>query len=233
MRIDSFNVMTSSIQTPSALLWDLDGTIVDSEDYWIQAEVELAEAHGGTWTHEDGMIQVGQGLPVTAAALQARGVDLGIQEIIDFLALRVGQLLEVRIPWRPGALEMLQAATAAGIPQAMVTMSVHSIAESVASRIPGVSFDLLITGDRVPHQKPHPAAYEMAAAGLGFAPADCLAFEDSPSGMRSAHDSGAALIGVRHLVALDESIGTTLWDTLANKTLDDVRTVFTQHKASS
>jgi HAD superfamily hydrolase (TIGR01509 family) len=231
--IDSFNVMTSATELPSALLWDLDGTIVDSEDYWIQAEVELAQAHGGTWTHDDGLIQVGQGLPVTAAALQARGVDLSIQEIIDFLALRVGQLLESNVPWRPGALEMLQSAAKAGIPQAMVTMSVHSIAEKVASRVPGVTFDLLITGDRVPHQKPHPVAYEMAAAGLGFATTDCLAFEDSPSGMRSAHDSGAALIGVRHLVPLNESLGTTIWDTLANKSLEDVRTVFAQHKAVS
>lgn len=226
-------MITSAGETPSALLWDLDGTIVDSEDYWIQAEVELAQLHGGTWTHEDGMIQVGQGLPVTAAALQACGVDMGIQEIIDFLAHRVGALLEESVPWRPGALEMLQAAAVAGIPQAMVTMSVHSIAERVAARVPGVTFDLLITGDRVPHQKPHPAAYELAAAGLGFPTSDCLAFEDSPSGMRSAHDSGAALIGVRHLVPLDESLGTTIWDTLAGKTLDDVRTVFAQHKAAS
>lgn len=233
MRIDSLNVNTSAIESPSALLWDLDGTIVDSEDYWIQAEVELAAAHGGTWTHEDGMIQVGQGLPVTAAALQARGVDLSIQEIIDFLAMRVGSLLEVSIPWRPGALELLQAATAARIPQAMVTMSVHSIASRVAARVPGVTFDVLVTGDRVPHQKPHPAAYEMAAAQLGFAPEECLAFEDSPSGMRSAHDSGAALIGVRHLVPLDESIGTTIWDSLAGKSLDDVRGVFSQHKANA
>jgi HAD superfamily hydrolase (TIGR01509 family) len=225
--------MTSHSETPSALLWDLDGTIVDSEDYWIQAEVELANQFGGHWTHEDGMIQVGQGLPVTAAALQAKGVDLSIQEIIDFLAMRVGALLEESVPWRPGALDMLQAASQAGIPQALVTMSVHSIAERVAARVPGMTFAALITGDRVPHQKPHPAAYEMAADILGFDPADCLAFEDSPSGMRSAHDAGAALIGVRHLVALDDSIGTTLWDTLAGKTLDDVRVVFSQHKAQA
>jgi HAD superfamily hydrolase (TIGR01509 family) len=224
-------VNTSEIVTPSALLWDLDGTIVDSEDYWIQAEVELAEQFNAQWTHEDGMIQVGQGLPVTAAAMQNKGVDLSIQEIIDFLAVRVGSLLSESVPWRPGALEMLQAATAAGIPQAMVTMSVHSIAESVAAKVPGVTFDLLVTGDRVPHQKPHPVAYQMAAEGLGYAPTDCLAFEDSPSGMRSAHDAGAALIGIKHLVPLDSSVGTTIWNSLSGKTLDDVRSVFSQHKA--
>jgi HAD superfamily hydrolase (TIGR01509 family) len=224
-------VNTSELEAPSALLWDMDGTIVDSEDYWIAAEIELAEAHGATWTHEDGLRQVGQGLPLTAAALQRVGVEASIEGIIEFLASRVGGLLKVEIPWRPGAVELMQEAHQAGIPMALVTMSITSIAEIVASRVPGASFDVVITGDRVPHQKPHPIAYLMAAERLGFAPEDCLAIEDSPSGMTSAHDAGVALIGVRHLVPLDESLGTAIWDSLAGKTLADVNEVFALHKA--
>ncbi len=215
---------------PSAVLWDLDGTIVDSEDYWITAEVELANQYGADWTHEDGLVQVGQGLPVTAQALIDRGVDLTIPEVIDFLAERVRELLSQSIPWRPGAVELLAALHAQGVPQALVTMSVFSIADVVAHSIPGARFDVVVSGDRVSHQKPHPAAYLLAAEKLGLPARDCLAIEDSPSGMRSAHDAGCALIGVRHLVPLDETIGTTLWDTLAGSTPDDLGIVFAAHQ---
>ena len=230
--IDSLSVSSSSIITPSAVLWDLDGTIVDSEEYWITAELELAKRFGAQWDHSDGLIQVGQGLPVTAGAMIARGVELNVPEVIDFLASRVKELLEVSIPWRPGAVELLGELYSRGIPLALVTMSITSIAEVVANRIPGASFDVVITGDRVPHQKPHPDAYLMAAEQLIVRPQDCLAIEDSPSGMRSAHDAGCALIGVRHLVPLDETIGTAIWDSLSGSTADDLARVFAQHQGS-
>ena len=212
------------------MLWDLDGTIVDSEEYWITAEVELAARFGAEWTHRDGLGQVGQGLPVTAQAMIDRGVDLTIPEVIDFLAIRVRELLSESIPWRPGAVELLTDLYRLGVPQALVTMSVYSIAEVVAENIPGAKFDVVVSGDRVSHQKPHPAAYLLAAEKLGLPTEDCLAIEDSPSGTRSAHDAGCALIGVRHLVPLDESIGTAIWDTLAGTTADDLAVVFAAHR---
>ena len=93
---------------PHAILWDMDGTIVDSEEYWITAEIELVELFGGIWTHQDGMELVGNGLPTTAEKLQRHGVDLSIDEIIQALTNRVLEQLEVSVPWRPGALELIQ-----------------------------------------------------------------------------------------------------------------------------
>lgn len=211
-----------SLTSIAAVLWDLDGTIVDSEDYWISAEVALADEHGATWTHEDGLWQVGQGLPVTAQAMIDRGVQLSIPEVIDYLAQSVLESLQTAIPWRPGAVSLLQDIARARIPQALVTMSVTPIAAFIANSIPGVHFDYVISGDMAHEQKPHPAPYLQAIEGLAVEAADCVAFEDSPSGITSASRAGTFVIGVRHLVSIEDSPASALWDSLSGKKLEDV-----------
>ena len=213
---------TESMPRIAAVLWDLDGTIVDSEDYWISAEVALANEHGATWTHEDGLWQVGQGLPVTAQAMIDRGVQLSVPAVIDYLAQSVLKSLQTAIPWRPGAVALLQDIAQAGIPQALVTMSVTPIAAFIANSIPGVHFDFVISGDTAFKQKPHPAPYLQAIEGLSVVAADCVAFEDSPSGITSASQAGTFVIGVRHLVSIEESPASTLWDTLSGKRVTDI-----------
>ena len=188
---------------PQAVLWDMDGTIVDTEPYWITAETELVAVFDGTWTHEDGLSVVGQGLPVTAARLQQRGVALTIDEIIQSLTSRVLEQLEESIPYRPGARELLSGFAEAGIPQALVTMSIERMARRVADLIPGAPFSTVVAGDNVINSKPDPEAYLLAAERLGADICQCVAFEDSPSGCTSAFSAGAFTVGIPHLVALD------------------------------
>jgi HAD superfamily hydrolase (TIGR01509 family) len=206
----------------AAVLWDLDGTIVDSEDYWISAEVALANEHGATWTHEDGLWQVGQGLPVTAQAMIDRGVDLSIPDVIDYLAKSVLASLQSAIPWRPGAVALLQDIARANIPQALVTMSVTPIATFIANSIPGVHFDCVISGDTAHKQKPDPAPYLQAVESLSVQASNCVAFEDSPSGITSASLAGTFVIGVRHLVSIEDSPARVLWDSLSGMNFSDV-----------
>ena len=188
---------------PEAILWDMDGTIVDSEDYWINSEIELVELFGGTWTHKDGMELVGNGLTVTAAKLQQHGVKLSIDEIIQALTNRVLEQLEVAVPWRPGAIELIHKFQEAGIPQALVTMSIERMARSVVAMIPHKPLSEVVAGDNVINPKPDPEAYILGAEKLGVDIKKCVAFEDSPSGCRSAFGSGAVTVGVTNLVSLD------------------------------
>jgi HAD superfamily hydrolase (TIGR01509 family) len=204
----------------------MDGTIVDTEPYWMRAETLLVESFGGTWSHEDALALVGQGLWHSARLLQARGVALAEDEIIQGLTHSVMEQIRVAVPWRPGAMELLAELRAAGIPTALVTMSLRSLAELVVESMSFPAFDAIVSGDDVTHAKPHPEPYLRGAELLGVAVADCVALEDSEPGLASAVASGAVSIGVPHMVPIPESDGHTLWPTLAGRTLHDLFGVF-------
>ncbi|GAB3578304.1 HAD family hydrolase [Leifsonia lichenia] len=211
---------------PAAVFWDMDGTLVDTEPYWMASEVELVSSFGGVWTHEDGLQLVGLGLWNSAEILRAHGVDLSADEIVQWLTNRVQQKLDTDgVPWRPGARELLADLRERGIPTALVTMSVRRMAEQIVAKIPFDAFDVIVSGDEVTEAKPHPEPYLRAAELLGVDPVDAVAIEDSLVGLTSAVASGAATIGVPHIVALPESAEHTLWESLAGKTADDIAAV--------
>lgn len=211
---------------PEAILWDMDGTIVDSEEYWINAEVELVELFGGKWTHKDGMELVGNGLPVTAAKLQQHGVKLTIDEVIQALTNRVLEQLEIAVPWRPGAVELIHQFQRAGIPQALVTMSIERMARSVVAMIPDLPLTEVVAGDNVLNSKPDPEAYILGAEKLGVDINKCVAFEDSPSGCRSAYSSGAVTVGVINLVSLDGVSTDATLDSLVGVSAEQIFQLF-------
>ncbi|HAM27172.1 MAG TPA: hydrolase, partial [Microbacteriaceae bacterium] len=161
----------------------MDGTLVDTEPYWLSAEADLVESFGGTWTHEDGLTLVGAGLWHSAAVLQGRGVGLSEDQIVQHLTDRVLDQIHVSVPWRPGARELLSAVRQAGIPTALVTMSIRRMAEHVVSTIPFDAFDHIVAGDDVTHSKPHPEPYLRGAELIGVDPAMCMAIEDSTTGL--------------------------------------------------
>ncbi len=211
---------------PAAVLWDMDGTLVDTEPYWMASEQELVRSFGGTWTHDDGLLLVGQGLWTSAAILQSRGVDLPADEIVYGLTERVREKLAGEgVPWRPGARELLQSLRERGVRTALVTMSVRSMAEQIVAAIPFDAFDVIVSGDEVSEPKPHPEPYLRAAQILGIEPGEAVAIEDSLVGLASAVASGATAIGVPHIVPLPESDEHTLWESLDGRTADDIAAV--------
>jgi HAD superfamily hydrolase (TIGR01509 family) len=176
----------------------MDGTIVDTEPYWIAEEVTLAEEYGGTWSHEQGLTLVGLALDVSARMfVEYHGLPLTPAEVTARLMAGVVRRVMESPPWRPGARELLADLGAAGVPMALVTMSYVPLAEAVASRLPTGTFSAVVTGDAVARGKPHPEPYLTGAARVG-APADrCVAIEDSPPGLASAEAAGCRSLGVQ------------------------------------
>ncbi len=133
-----------------AVLWDMDGTLVDTEPYWLAAQSEIARKHGLKWTEQDSRATVGQAMPVTATILQERGVSLSAEEIINDLLERVVAKLEGGIPWLPGAERILAELAAAHIPSALVTMAFSPVATRVASAAPIGTFHAVVAGPGKP-----------------------------------------------------------------------------------
>ncbi len=205
--------MTASL--PRAVLWDLDGTLVDTEPYWIAEEFALVAVHGGTWSEEHAHALVGNDLIVSARYIRRHGgVDLEPERIVEILLDGVIRRICDHIPWRPGARELLEALVAAGVPCALVTMSYRRLAEAVVHALPPGSFATLVTGDEVTHGKPHPEPYLVAAERLGVAAPDCVAIEDSPTGVASAEAAGVPVIAVEHLVPVPAIAGRRVLTTL-------------------
>lgn len=188
---------------PAGVLWDMDGTLVDTEPYWMACEYALVAAHGGVWSDEHAHALVGNDLLVSARYIALHGpVPLPPEQIVDILLDGVVERVLDHVPWRPGARELLAALTVEGVPNALVTMSWTRLAEAVLADLPPNAFAAVVTGDQVRHGKPHPEPYLLAARRLGLAPADCVAIEDSPTGIASAAAAGVPVIGVQHLVTL-------------------------------
>lgn len=207
---------------PDAVLFDLDGTLVDTEPYWIGAEHALAGRHGASWTDEDALSIVGSALLDGAAVLRAHGVAMTEPEIVDHLVGEVCAGLDRHVPWQPGAQGLLAALVTAGVPSALVTMSYTDIADRVIAHAPAGAFGAVVTGDAVRHGKPHPEPYLTAAAKLGVAPGRCVAIEDSPTGLASATAAGTRALAVPHIVPIPAAPGLSRAPSLTVLTPDDL-----------
>lgn len=220
--------MTSS--APAAVLWDMDGTLVDTEPFWMAAETPLVERFGGTWTHAQALGMVGLALEDSARLLQNAGVPWGVDEIIAHLTDEVLRQLAVHgVPFRPGAREMLADLRRAGVRTALVTMSMRRMALSIVDLIDFPAFDVVVAGDDVERPKPHPDPYLQAAESLGVDIASAVAIEDSPNGLRSAIASGAVTLGVPLMVSLDGVGAHALWPTLEGRGAADLAALHAEH----
>ena len=195
----------AATRRPHAVLWDMDGTLVDTEPYWIDVEFELAARHGGAWSHEHALNLVGNDLVESGRYIREHmGIDLEpaqiVEELLDGVVARVAD----EVPWRPGARDRLEELGEAEIPCALVTMSYRRFVAPILEALPPTTFAAVVTGDAVTRGKPHPEPYLKAAALLGVEPQHCLAVEDSNTGARSAEAAGCTVLVVpNHVPVLD------------------------------
>jgi HAD superfamily hydrolase (TIGR01509 family) len=218
---------------PAAVLWDMDGTLVDTEPYWMAAETPLIESFGGTWSHEQALQLVGLGLDDAARIIQAAGVRMGLREIVDHMTDDVmGRLVTEGVPFRPGARELLADLRAHGVKTALVTMSLRRMATHVVDLIDFDAFDVIVAGDDATRPKPFPDAYLQACETLGVDVADTVAIEDSPNGLAAAVASGAVSLGVPLMVSLEGVGAHALWPSLEGRTAAHLSDLHAEHAAA-
>ncbi|MCP8995403.1 HAD family phosphatase [Rothia sp. P3C3.S176] len=201
--------MTTTNTFPAAILFDHDGTLVDTEPVWAAAKVALTAEFGGTWTEQDTLDCLGLSMQFTLDRLRERGVNLPDQEINDRLVAKVRETLAHQpVEFLPGIERFLSEVHDAQIPAAIVTNATTSVARRTANAAPKGTFSVIIGNDETTHPKPDPQPYLLAAERLGVDPTQCVALEDSPSGVRSATAAGMRVIVVPGELEVPAELGT-------------------------
>jgi HAD superfamily hydrolase (TIGR01509 family) len=199
-----------------AVLFDMDGTLVDSEKVWDVGLRELAHRYGGELSAPARTRMVGTSMIESMTILHT---DISQpwrdpEASVTWLEDRVHDLFAKGLIWRPGARELLAEVRAAGIPAALVTATRRRLVEVALGTIGAHNFDVVVCGDEVGNSKPHPEPYLTAAAKLGADPRNCVAVEDSPTGVASAQAAGCLVVAVPCEVALIPSDGVVQIDSL-------------------
>jgi HAD superfamily hydrolase (TIGR01509 family) len=208
----------------AAVLFDMDGLLVDTEPLWFEAETEVMERLGGPWTTQDQAALLGGSMERSVGYLLARATTPAPPAAVERWLME-GMLAGAkagRVTVLPGARELLAEVAAAGLPYALVTSSLRPFVEAVLAAT-GFRFPVIVCGDDVPVTKPDPAPYQLAAKLLDVEPGRCVALEDSPNGVASATAAGCLVVAVPSFVAVPAAPGRLVVSSLTDVSLGDVR----------
>lgn len=204
-----------------AILSDMDGTMVDTEPLWFHAEVLMMQNYGLSWTEQDQIHCHGVSSDKVAVYMAQRIQESGQQpptaeELADqFLEIMLEQFGQSLPAPQPGILELLTNIKTHDIPRALVTSSPRPLMQEVVQALAGDMFDATVAAEDVERRKPDPLPYLLAAELLGVDVRECIAIEDSPTGMASAVAAGAFVVGVDHLGQLEPGPRRVIVDSLS------------------
>ena len=195
---------------PAAVLWDMDGLMVDTEPLWTQAEHELARRCGGVFTPQAKAAIVGTRLDVAVPRLlQHFGVqptEDRVEEETAWLLARMVRLFDRPVTLLPGVEELLGVLARADVPQALVSSSYRVLVDAVLAQGMG-PFAITLSGDEVAQGKPDPEPYLTAARRLEAEPTHCVVLEDSPSGVAAGQAAGCAVVAVPNVAEVSFPLG--------------------------
>lgn len=215
---------------PAAVLWDMDGTLVDSERLWDVSLAELAARLGGSLRQAARDAMVGGSLQSSCAlVLRETGhpaTPEAVAEAGEWLTARTGELFARDLRWRPGAEDALRTVRAAGLPAALVTSTQRGLTELALDRIGRDHFAAVVCGDEVAAPKPAPDPYLLAARLLDVPPGRCVAVEDSPTGTEAATAAGCVVLVVSSGVPVPAAARRVFRDDLVGLTIAELRAVW-------
>ncbi|AXK32225.1 HAD family phosphatase [Streptomyces armeniacus] len=228
--------MTSTIPTTvtrvaeesglQAVLLDMDGTLVDTEGFWWDAEVEVFAGLGHeldeAWRH------VVVGGPMTRSAgflISATTADITLDELTVLLNAAFVERLERGVPLMPGARRLLTELAAHDMPVALVSASHRTVIDRMLLSLGPEHFDFTLAGDELTRTKPHPDPYLTAAARLGADPARCAVLEDTVTGVASAEAAGCRVVAVPSVAPIEPCAGRTIVGSLEEVDLEFLRSL--------
>ncbi|HEX9031395.1 MAG TPA: HAD family phosphatase [Streptosporangiaceae bacterium] len=218
-----------SVRTLQAVLFDMDGLLVNTEPLWFEVEREVMARLGGDWTEQDQQALVGGSLHGSVGYLLERATRPASREQVgDWLIGGMAALLAEReVAAMPGALALLAEVEAAGLPRALVTSSERVIMDAVLGSLArqGVTFSVTVCGADVRRPKPHPEPYQRAAALTGADPRCCVALEDSPTGLASAEAAGCTAVVVPGVAPVSDGPGRTVVSSLTEVDVELLRSL--------
>jgi HAD superfamily hydrolase (TIGR01509 family) len=211
-----------------ALLFDMDGLLVDTEPLWLETETEVMARLGAPWGQEDQQALLGGSMARTVAYVLSKARvhpdELPSPEAIARWLLdgMLARAAAGRVAIQPGARALLAEVAAAGLPYGLVTSSERELAAAVL-KATGFRFPVVVTGDDVVAHKPDPEPYLLAAALLGVDPARCVALEDSPNGVASAGAAGCLVVAVPSVLPVLPGRGRVIVQSLNEVNLEFLR----------
>lgn len=210
----------------------MDGTLIDSERLWLEAEIELMARHGVVWTRADQEFCIGGPMRRVEKYLAMRAGGLHPPEYFGHcLNLMMVEKMKNGVDFALGAQELLLELTEEKIPMALVTASSRAIVDAAMKTIGEDTFAVTISGDDVKLGKPDPEGYVKAATELGVSISECIVLEDSLVGTTAALASGAVVVGISHVGTLAQSEKLTQVPNLRGFTVDRLASIFQQQRS--
>jgi HAD superfamily hydrolase (TIGR01509 family) len=205
-----------------AVFLDMDGTLVDTEGFWWDAEVEVFADLGHRLDEAWRDVVVGGPMIRSAGYLiEATGADISLAELTVLLNDKFEERISRGVPLMPGAARLLAELAAHNVPTALVSASHRRIIDRILASLGPQHFALSVAGDEVPRTKPHPDPYLLAAQGLGADPARCAVVEDTATGVASAEAAGCRVVAVPSVAPIQPAGGRVVV-----RSLEEVDVVF-------
>jgi HAD superfamily hydrolase (TIGR01509 family) len=199
----AYRVKGTSMPQLQAVLFDMDGLLVDTEPLWFDVELEVMARLGGEWTHADQIAVLGS--PSASAArymIQRSGADTDPAEVGRWMDEGIVRRVRHQVVILPGALDLLEDLHTAGVPCGLVSASVRPMVDAVLAQVGTGHFAVTISGDDVSRNKPDPEPYLKAIAALGADPSRCIVLEDSPNGVAAGLAAGCRVVAVPHAATI-------------------------------
>ena len=187
----------------SALLFDMDGTVIDSEPLWLESEIEIMTSLGFNWDAQDQLNCLGGPMDRTEKYMQERSGHIKPYGYFrDSLHEIMQEKLVSKLQLIPNALELILESRRFGLKTALVTASGRDLMNIALKKFPEGCFDARVSRDDVTNTKPNPEPYIRAASLLNVDITKCIVFEDSQTGVQSGLEAGAQVIGIPHMIEL-------------------------------